>query len=68
MLADVKLAYDLPPFPPQYDGDDARVLFLAVQGRGRVDLCNGVSPADAKAYCSREDTHGTGWFVGFDLA
>lgn len=41
------------------------LTFFGVE-RTPVVLREYVTLADAKEYCNREDTHGRGWFVGFD--
>jgi len=60
--------YDLPDLPyATYDDDpEARLLWIFRQDDGKLALGWPVSYDDARAYCSREDTHGDGWFVGFD--
>lgn len=59
--------YDLPPLPDEDDtGPEARVLVLFRQDDTNVVLTNPVALADAMNYCNREDTHGDGWFVGFN--
>ncbi len=54
----------LPELPEESDADDAviLVLFLEQSGNQKLRL---VSPEDAKEYCTRDDTHGDGWFVGW---
>jgi hypothetical protein len=61
---------DLPPALPSEDSE-ARNLFLFTWNNPSEMLLGssypyGVSLEDARDYCSREDTHGDGWFVGFD--
>lgn len=58
----------LPELPEPTDDEDAEVtaLFLSVQGQGSTPLTDyDIALADAQEYCSRDDTHGDGWFVGF---
>jgi len=73
-IQDVAELYDLSqlPEPPDATGDDdptARTLIVFTQDEsiGRVPLTDYlVSLEDARRYCSRDDTHGEGWFVGFE--
>lgn len=64
----VKAEYGLPELPEEYDGPGARQLVLFRQSLSdeNIVLADRVSLDDAREYCSREDTHGPGWFVGFD--
>jgi hypothetical protein len=59
--------YGLPEFPEYYDGPGARDLILFRQHGENVCLTQ-CTLEDAREYCNREDTHGSGWFTGFDLA
>jgi hypothetical protein len=60
--------YELPQLPPAYYGPGARQLRLFRMRGGTADLGEPVSLEDAKEYCDLEETHGDGWFVGFDQA
>jgi hypothetical protein len=61
--------YDLPELPEPAEEDDGElrelVLFLQPLDQDNIVLAEGIELADAQGYCSREDTHGDGWFVGF---
>jgi hypothetical protein len=58
---------DLPPAVPAPVGDpDAVQLFIRRAGEDDVNIGEPVSRADAREFCSRDDTHGPGWFIGYD--
>lgn len=42
-----------------------RIIRFRVTGSPHT-IRNNVTLTDARAYCSREDTHGQGWFDGYD--
>lgn len=42
-----------------------RIIRFRQNGRARTVRSN-VTLADAQAHCRREDTHGAGWFDGYD--
>jgi hypothetical protein len=56
---------DLPPTVPVGD-PDAVQLFLRRAGEDDMNIGKPVSEADAREFCSRDDTHGRGWFIGYD--
>lgn len=60
--------YNLPELPdPAEDADpEARQLWIFRQSDERLELGWPVSLTDAQEYCEREDTHGDGWFVGYN--
>ena len=72
--------YGLPDLPDPYvppsdkftdelpDEDQPRELILYRFKAHSIVLMPSVRRSDASAYASREDTHGDGWFVGFDYA
>lgn len=37
------------------------------QGRGGRTIKTGLTLKEAQAHCQRADTHGPGWFDGYDL-
>ncbi len=43
-----------------------RIIRFRRDGRPRT-LRNGLTLTEAQAHCGREDTHGPGWFDGYDL-
>ena len=53
----------------QTDGPERRATYKIIRfrfkGRGKT-IRRGLTLADARAWCSREDTHGAGWFDGYD--
>lgn len=60
--------FSLPELPEEYEGDEpenARQLVIFRFKEENIPLGEPVSLADAQEYCSRDDTHGDGWFVGF---
>lgn len=69
-LAEIMAEYDLPDLPDNTDDDDteARDLILYTQDliAPNYYLIERVTLGDARRYVNREDTHGEGWFVGFD--
>jgi hypothetical protein len=74
-LQHVLEAYLLPELPeadesldPSTDDYAAapRDLILRREHDDSILLREYVPLEDAKEYCQREDTHGDGWFVGFD--
>lgn len=60
----VKAEYGLPELPEPYEGPGAKELILFRQLDENIVIADSVSLPDARAYCSREDTHGSEWFVG----
>jgi hypothetical protein len=62
----VMAEFSLPPLPGYYDGPGYRDLILFTQD-GVHALLTQCSREDAMGYCDREDTHGPGWFAGFDV-
>lgn len=43
-----------------------KVIRFRQSGRNRT-IRRGLTLADAQAHCQREDTHGKGWFDGYDV-
>lgn len=43
-----------------------RIIRFRFQGTNRT-VRTGLTLTEAQAWCSREDTHGPGWFDGYDL-
>lgn len=43
-----------------------RIIRFRQNGPARTTR-NGLTLTEAQAHCSREETHGTGWFDGYDL-
>jgi hypothetical protein len=62
--------YNLPELPDATTDDDTTArqwqLVLFRFGYSAEVLADRVSHEDAVVYCEREDTHGDGWFVGFE--
>lgn len=56
--------YHLPAVPHEHVGDRDLILFR--QDQPNAIIAEEVTLEDAQRYCSREDTNGDGWFVGFD--
>jgi hypothetical protein len=42
-----------------------RIVRFSLRGRGKV-IRRGLTLGEAQAWCSREDTHGNGWFHGYE--
>ena len=42
-----------------------RIVLFNIKGRRRI-IRKGLTLEEAKAWCSRDDTHGDGWFHGFE--
>lgn len=42
-----------------------RIIRFRFHGKPRT-IRNGVTLTEAQAHCQREDTHGNGWFDGYD--
>jgi hypothetical protein len=42
-----------------------KIIRMRVNGRSRT-IKRGLSLEEAQAHCKREDTHGPGWFDGYD--
>ena len=42
------------------------IRFYRDDGRRPRTIKQGLTLAEAQAHCSREDTHGPGWFDGYD--
>jgi hypothetical protein len=59
--------YGLPGLPEPADAgaDETAELVLFRSGQEKISLGSGFAVADAQKYCSREDTHGPGWFTGW---
>lgn len=65
-VADIVRELDLPDFPDSEDDlDEPRELYLARFNEASITLKGDISLEDAQDYCSRGDTHGPGWFVGY---
>jgi hypothetical protein len=73
--AEAMAMYNLPDLPEQDmeldpETDDyasaPRDLILFRRNKVSILLVEYVSLDDAKEYCSQDDTHGDGWFIGFD--
>ena len=43
-----------------------RVIRFYQNGRNPRTIKNGLTEQEAQAHCQREDTHGPGWFDGYD--
>lgn len=43
-----------------------RIIRFFRNGRKPRTIKNGLSEAEAQAHCSKESTHGEGWFDGYD--
>jgi hypothetical protein len=43
-----------------------RIIRMYRDGRKARTIKNGLTEAEAQAHCQREDTHGPGWFDGYD--
>lgn len=59
--------FGMPELPEAYDGEDSAQLVLFRENDSNIVLAESVSIPDALEYCSREDTHGGGWFAGYNL-
>lgn len=44
-----------------------RVIRFYQNGRKPRTIKNGLTEAEVQSHCQREDTHGPGWFDGYDL-
>jgi len=68
MTSEIMERYGLPDLPEETSDDDqeARKLILWRFNDTGIELAPRVSYTDAMDYCSRPDTEGDGWFVGFD--
>lgn len=44
-----------------------RIIRFYRNDRKPRTIKNGLTEEQAQAHCSREDTHGPGWFDGYDL-
>ena len=56
------------PYPDTAGGPRCyRIIRFYRNGRRPRTIRNGLSKTEAQAHCSREDTHGPGWFDGYDL-
>ena len=42
-----------------------RIVRFSIKGRRRI-IRKGLTLEEAKSWCSRDDTHGDGWFHGFE--
>ena len=42
-----------------------KIIRFKIDGRART-IKRGLSLEEAQAHCRREDTHGPGWFDGYD--
>jgi len=52
--------------PAQDDGKTYKIVRFYQDGRPRRTIKRGLNLADAQAHCSKEETHGEGWFDGYD--
>lgn len=43
-----------------------RIIRFYRNGRRPRTIKNGLNETEAQEHCSREDTHGPGWFDGYD--
>jgi hypothetical protein len=59
--------YDLPELPDLADDSETETaqLVLFRFDQERIVLGDGYTIAGAQEYCSRDDTRGNGWFVGY---
>lgn len=75
-IADILAAYGLPELPEpedpdlNYDEEGEQVeptvwLILFQPEQESITLAGDILRADAQEYCQRDDTHGDGWFTGF---
>jgi hypothetical protein len=68
-VSDIKFGLELPDFPDETDAsdttDELAELFLSRFNGEKVYFGFLITVADAQEYCSRDDTHGSGWFVGW---
>ena len=44
-----------------------RIVRFFQNGRNPRTIKNGLTEEEAQAHCKREDTHGVGWFDGYEL-
>lgn len=49
--------------------DDPNAMYKIVRWRrdGHTVIARGLTLAEAQAWCQSEDTHGDGWFDGYDI-
>jgi hypothetical protein len=64
--SEVLAKYGLPAVPEEGTGD--RNLHVFRSGEEKLLIAENVTLESAQEYCSREDTHGNGWFVAFNRA
>jgi hypothetical protein len=64
--AEIAHEYNLPEMPESGDGDRELFISFADPKRGSVTLTDDrILLKDAQEYCSRDDTHGPDWFIGY---
>lgn len=60
--------FHLPELPDEADeADKLAELFISQFKDPKIYLERLMTVEDAQTYCSRDDTHGNGWFVGYYL-
>ena len=65
--SEVLAEYGLPAVPEEGTGDRNLYVFRFPQPE-KLLIAENVTLENAREYCSREDTHGDGWFLGFELS
>jgi hypothetical protein len=69
-LAEIMSEFGLPELPDAPDETDEKrdlILAFAESDKSNVYLIEGITYEAAKEYVNRDDTHGPGWMVVFDL-